>query len=336
MRIYPEQLLQHIKQQLPQVILIFGDEPLLSLEASDQVQQCAKQQGYLEKFSFSLDAKFEADIIFNHFNSLSLFSEKKLIELNFSKTTKENTAFIREITALLHDDILLIVKGPKLNNQQMSSVWFKNLEQQGIVISCNSIAAHRFPQWIFQRLKSLHLHADKEVIDYLSIHFEGNLLAAKQEFEKLALLYPKQHLTLQQIEQNITSHNHFTLFQWVDSLLAGERLRSTRILGQLKAEGTELLLLCATLCSEIQKLLKLSYQRQHTPLASLLNAQQPKLWPAKQKLFTELLIRLDSPQLEQLLIKCAELEVSIKVENSADNWSELEIITLSFFSSISK
>lgn len=331
MRIYPEQLFQHIKQQLPRVILIFGDEPLLSLEADDQVQQCAKQQGYLEKFNFSLDAKFEADLIFSHFNSLSLFCEKKLIGLNFSKTSKENTAFIREITPLLHADLLLILKGPKLNNQQMNSVWFKNLEQQGIFISCNSPAAHRFPQWIFQRLKTLHLHADKEVIDYLSIHFEGNLLAAKQEFEKLALLYPKQHLTLQQVELNITSHNHFTLFQWIDSLLAGERQRSMRILGQLKAEGTEILLLCAALSSEIQKLLKLSYQSQHTALGQLLNSQQPKLWATKQKLFSELLTRLNAQQLEQLLIKCAEIEISIKVENNSNNWLQLEMITLSFF-----
>jgi len=331
MRIYPEQLLQHIKQQLPRVILIFGDEPLLSLEAGDQVQQSAKNQGYLEKFCFDLDGKFSADLIFNHFNSLSLFCEKKIIELNLSKTTKENTAFIREITLLLHSDLLLILKGPKLNNQQMNSVWFKTLEQQGIFVSCNLPAAHRFPQWIFQRLKSLHLHANKEIIDYLSIHFEGNLLAAKQEFEKLALLYPKQHLTLQQVEQNITTHNHFTLFQWIDSLLAGDRPRSTRILGQLKAEGTELLLLCATLSIEIQKLLKLSYQSQHTALGQLLNSQQPKLWPAKQKLFSELLTRLDSQQLELLLTKCAEIEISIKVENSSDTWSELEIITLSFF-----
>jgi DNA polymerase-3 subunit delta len=328
MRIYPEQLLQHLKQQLPNCCLIFGDEALLSLEALEQIQQVGKSQGYLEKFSFSLEGKFASDLIFSEFNSRSLFSEKKIIELTFSKTSKENTAFIREITPLLNPDILLVLQGPKLNSQQMGSVWFKTLEQQGIFVSTNSPPAHRFPQWIFQRLKSLQLHASKEVVDYLCVHFEGNLLAAKQEFEKLSLLYPKQHLTLQQVEQSITTYNHFTLFQWIDSLLAGDPTRAARILAQLKAEGSELLLLSTALSNEIQKLLKLSYQSQHTPIAQLLSLQ--KIWPAKQKLTSDLLLRLDSSQLEGLVIECAALEIAVKVENSDNNWLKLEAVTACF------
>lgn len=332
MRIYPEQLLQHLKQKIPSCCLVFGDEELLCIEALDQIQQVGKAQGYIEKFTFSLDGNFEKDLIFSEFNTLSLFSEKKILVLKFTKTNKDNTAFIREISALLHEDILLVLQGPKLNNQQMNSVWFKTLEQQGIFVTTNLPAAHRFPQWIFQRLKSLQLHASKEVVDYLCIHFEGNLLAAKQEFEKLALLYPKQQLTLQQVEQSITTHNHFSIFQWTDSLFAGDAARSTRILKQLKAEDTQLLLLSATLSNEVQKLLKLSYQSQHTPLSQLLNQQQPKLWAAKQKLINDALSRLTRNTLEKLTIECAELEVAIKVENEDNNWSKLEAISRAFFS----
>lgn len=331
MRIYPEQLVQHLKQKIPSCCLIFGDEALLCLEATEQAQKAAKNQGYLEKLSFSLDGKFDSDLIFGEFQTLSLFSEKKIIILTLTKTNKETSAFIREITPLLHPDILLILQGPKLNNQQMSSVWFKNLEQQGIFIATNLPQAHRFPQWVFQRLKALNLHADKDIVDYLCLHFEGNLLAAKQEFEKLALLYPKQNLTLQQVEQSITSHNHFSLFQWIDSLLAGDQMRAVRILKQLKAEGTEPLLLCGALNNEIQKLLKLAYQSQQHSLTQLLNQQQPKLWPAKQQLIRDALARLNISKLEKMLIQCAEIEISIKVENRASDWLKLNDITYSFF-----
>ncbi|MFT4837067.1 MAG: DNA polymerase-3 subunit delta [Psychromonas sp.] len=331
MRIYPEQLNQHLKQRIPSCCLIFGDEALLCLEATEQIQKAAKTQGYLEKLSFSLDGKFDSDLIFGEFQTLSLFSEKKIILLTLTKTNKENSAFIREITPLLHPDILLILQGPKLNNQQMSNVWFKTLEQQGIFVATNLPQAHRFPQWIFQRLKALNLHADKEIVDYLCLHFEGNLLAAKQEFEKLALLYPKQNLTLQQVEQSITTHNHFSLFQWIDSLLAGDQMRAERILKQIKAEGTELLLLCATLNNEVQKLLKLSYQSQQHSLTQLFNQQQPKLWPAKQQLIRDALTRLNITKLEKMLIQCAEIEISIKVENRDSNWLKLNEITYSFF-----
>ena len=331
MRIYPEQLQQHIKQQLPLCILVFGDEALLSLEAEDLIKNIAKSQGYLEHFSFSLDGNFEKDEIYSHLQSLSLFSDKKIIHLSLTKTSKENTAFLREIAPLLNSDILLLLQGPKLNNQQLNGAWFKKLEAQGLFVATNAPTTQRFPQWIFQRLKAVDLQADKEVVDFLCVHFEGNLLAAKQEFEKLALLYPKQTLTLHQVEQSITTHNHFSIFQWLDSLLAGDKLRSQRILQQLKAEGSELLLLSATLSSEIQKLLKLSYQSKHTPLPQLLNQHQPKLWASKQVLMTHALTNVSTPQLEQLLMQCAELEVNVKVENSTDSWLTLELMSATFY-----
>ncbi|MEI6896813.1 MAG: DNA polymerase III subunit delta [Psychromonas sp.] len=330
MRIYPEQLQQHIKQQLPHCILIFGDEALLTLEAHDLIQQTAKNQGYLETFSFNLDGNFDKDAIFVHLQSLSLFSEKKIISLTLTKTNKDNSAFLREIAPLLNADILLLLQGPKLNNQQLNGAWFKNLEQQGLFVATNAPSAQHFPQWIFKRLKALDLQANKEVIDFLCVHFEGNLLAAKQEFDKLALLYPKQTLHLHQVELSITTHNHFSTFQWIDSLLAGDKNRSQRILKQLKVEGTELLLLSATLSSEIQKLLKLSYQAKHTPLPQLLNQHKPKLWASKQALISNALSRLKSEQLEQLLLQCAELEIAVKVENSHDKWVILELINAHF------
>ena len=330
MRIYPEQLAQHIQKELPSCCLVFGDETLLSIEALGQIQQQAKQHGFLEKCSFSLDGNFNKDQIYSQFSTLSLFSDRQIIELSLSKTTKENTDFIREITPLLNPDIILILQGPKLNAQQLKSVWFNQLEQQGLYISTNALLPQRFPQWLFQRLKVVGLSASDEVINFLALHFEGNLLAAKQEIEKLSILFPQQHLHLVQVEQSITTHNHFNLFQWVDSLLAGDKARNARIIKQLQAEGSELLLLNATLAIEIQKLLSFSYQLQQQPIAMLLNQQQPKLWPAKQALLKSALARLSSSQLENMLIGCAQLEVSIKVENKTDTWLQLNEICYQF------
>jgi DNA polymerase-3 subunit delta len=330
MRIYPDQLAKKIQQTLPGCCLIFGDEPLLAIEAFEQIQQQAKRHGFLEKFSYNLDGNFDKDQIFSQFNTLSLFSEKQIIELTLTKTTKENTDFIREITPLLNTDILLILKGPKLNNQQLKSVWFTQLEQQGLFISTNALLPKHFPQWLFQRLKFSGLTATTEVIDFLNLHFEGNLLAAKQEIEKLSILFPKQHLQLPQVEQSITTHNHFSLFQWIDSLLAGDKARHARIIKQLHAEGAELLLLSATIASEIQKLLALSYQQKEQPLGLLLAQQKPKLWPAKQDLLKLALTRLKTPQLEKMLIDCALLEIAVKIENNEDTWLQLDAICYQF------
>lgn len=330
MRVYPEQLFSQLKRGLPTCCLVFGDEALLTHEALQQIQEQAKQHGFIEKFSYSLDGAFDKDQIYNQFSSLSLFSEKQLIELSFSKTNKDNTDFIREITPLLNPDTLLVITGPKLNNQQTKSVWFSQLEKIGLYVSCNALLPQRFPQWLYQRLKVQGLSANNDVIDFLSIHFEGNLLAAKQEIEKLSILFPKQHLLLSQVEQSITTHNHFSLFQWIDSLLAGDKLRHARIIKQLQAEGTELLLLSATLSSEIQKLLSLAYQSQQQDLRQLLAQQKPKLWPAKQALLTSALSRLTIAQLENMLIDSAQLEVALKTENNNDTRLQLDAICFQF------
>ncbi|WP_413692864.1 DNA polymerase III subunit delta [Psychromonas sp. KJ10-2] len=331
MRIYPEQLLKQLQQKLPSCCLIFGDEALLTIEAFEQVQAHAKQQGFLERFSYSLDGSFDKDQIFSQFNTLSLFSERQIIELTLSKTTKDNTDFIKEITPLLNSDTLLVLKGPKLTAQQLKSAWFTKLEQQGLFVSTNALLPQRFPQWLYQRLKVVSLTADNEVIDFLTLHFEGNLLAAKQEIEKLSILFPKQHLHLPQVEQSITTHNHFSLFQWIDSLLAGDKARNARIIKQLNAEGTELLLLSATLSSEVQKLLNYAYQLNSMSLGQVLAQQKPKLWPAKQALITQALTRLNTAQLESILIACADLEVSVKVKNRSDTWLQLDAICYQFF-----
>ncbi|MFT5560109.1 MAG: DNA polymerase-3 subunit delta, partial [Sphingobacteriales bacterium] len=61
------------------------------------------------------------------------------------------------------------------------------------------------------------------------------------------------------------------------------------------------------------------------------NQQQPKLWPAKQQLIRDALTRLNITKLEKMLIQCAEIEISIKVENRDSNWLKLNEITYSFF-----
>ena len=331
MKIYPERLAGELSNKIPLCALIFGDEVLTSIEANDQIVSVAKLNGYLEKFEFDLNGNFEKDEIFNHFCSLSLFSEKKILCLSLTKTTKDNTAFIREITPLLNPDVLLILKGPYLNQQQLKSVWFTGLEKQGLFISANPPFANQFPSWISSRLRRVGLSTSQDVISYLCVHFEGNLLAAKQEFDKLALLYPNQNLTLQQVQQSITSHNHFSIFQWIDSLLEGKKNRASRILSQLKSEGTELILISATLNIEIQKLLKLSYQSQNTPISVILNDQKPKLWPAKMQMTTKVLERLSTQDLEKLTQHCAEMEIALKVENTEDNWLKIAAIAYLFY-----
>jgi DNA polymerase-3 subunit delta len=83
---------------------------------------------------------------------------------------------------------------------------------------------------------------------------EGNLLAAAQEVEKLALLLPAGPLDLPQLQSAVADSSRYTAFQLCDAVLAGEGARAVRILLHLKAEGEEPLLLLGALLRELRAL----------------------------------------------------------------------------------
>ncbi len=61
---------------------------------------------------------------------------------------------------------------------------------------------------------------------------EGNLLAADQELQKLALLMPPNaRLTLESIASGVESSARYDVFTLTDACLRGERERVARIVG---------------------------------------------------------------------------------------------------------
>ncbi|WP_073603840.1 DNA polymerase III subunit delta [Vibrio aerogenes] len=329
MRIYAENLASQLRQQLLPVYLIFGNEPLLIQESKTAVKEAAKSQGVDTFCRYQVDSSLNWDNVFEHFQTLSLFSSRQLVELTLPDSfTAAVTSKLLILSSMLNQDTTLVIHGPKLTKAQENTKWFKALLSSGCHVNCLSPDLNRLPQFVLQRCKALGLSPDKETIQMLAQWHEGNLLALVQSLEKLALLYPDGQLTIVRVEESLSRHNHFSVFHWVDALLDGKPKRCQRILRQLKAEGTEPVILLRSIQKELRLLLELQAKKEHEDIYSLMN--QYRIWKNKRPFYIHALERLNLSALHALIHQLSHIELMAKLQYNEDLWPLLQHFSIDF------
>lgn len=329
MRVFPEQLAQNLERGLRQCYLLFGNEPLLKLECLDQIRQYSQKQGFDEKHQFILDKQLDWDQVFDCTQSLSLFSSRQVLEFSIPDTglTTSHTNKIKELVPALHDDILLVFQGPRVNKSQENTQWFKALTQLGLFVPCNTPDNQQLPRFIQNRCKKLKLKPDNEAVQMLAQWHEGNLLALAQSLDKLALLYPDGLLTLIRIEEALNRNNHFTPFQLVDTLLLGQAKRAQRVLRQLESEGMEVVILLRTLQKEF--FLLQNFQQAIIQGESMFVVfDRYKVWQNRRPLYQAALQRLSMVQIQRLIRSLAQMEIATKTDFDSNCWPRLSQLTL--------
>ncbi len=327
-RLYPEQLRSQLNEGLRGCYLLWGNEPLLLQESQDSIRKVAEQHGFLEHFTFTLDNHTDWDEIFSLCQSLSLFASRQSLTLLLPENGP-NTVMAEQLTklsALLHADILLILRGHKLTKAQENSPWFKVIGQNGVYVSCLPPEQHRLPHWVAQRAKNMGLFLEDEANQLLCYCYEGNLLALAQALERLSLLYPDNQLTLLRVEEAVNDAAHFSPYQWVDALLAGKIKRAWHILKQLRQEDTETVILLRTIQREL--ILLLTLKRQHTtrPLKALFD--QHKVWQNRRSLLSDALQRLSQQELQSAIHLLTQMELRVKQDYSQSIWADLETLSM--------
>ncbi len=330
MRLYPEQLPQHLQAGLAPCYFIYGDEPLLKQEALDTLRQAARTLGFDERHRFDADEGLDWDGIFAASQSMSLFSQRQIIELHLpDKLDKTGSDRLRELLGQCHGDLLLLLTGPRLNQQQQKSAWFKALAAAGPQVPVFTPDARHFPRWLTQRLHHHGMSADPEALHWLAYAFEGNLLAVAGEIEKLALQALPQPLTLALLQQQVQPHHQFNPFQLFDPLLQGKVKRACRILLQLRQEGVEAGMLCHLLARELNTLQQLQLGLQggqsFHQLAGALH-----VWSSRQPLMQAALGRLPLEKLQQLQAMLAAADRAVAAFDDDEAWRWLYSLCVGF------
>ena len=319
-----DQLSQSLSKQLAAVYLISGDETLLVQESCDAIRQAARQQGFSERERHHVDRQFEWGQLLSSANNLSLFNDKKIIELRIDngKPGTEGSKAICEYLAHVSEDNLLIIITPKLDSGTQRSKWVKAIEKAGYWIPVWPINAAQLPRWLGQRIQQAGLKADSQVIELLAARIEGNLLAANQEIEKLKLLATDDWLSPDFVANAVADSARYDVFGLVDKALLGDARGAVKTLNGLKSEGTEPITILWALAREVRTLLTIAHacdQGQNFQWA----AKNAGIWGNRQNLVQQASRRL-SPQKLSLLIRQANgIDKAIKGIRNADTWNEL-------------
>lgn len=333
MRIPPSSLLDKLKQGLAPLYHVFGSELLLVEEALDKIRKQARQQGFNEHIRYHLEPGFDWNRLLIDSRSTSLFSEKQLFEMRMptGKPGEQGAkALIQYADSISGDNTTLVLVSGKIEKQTQASKWFKRIETAGAVVECAPIPAARLPNWIGQRMKAKGLQFDVAATERLSYFVEGNLLAAAQEIDLLALRFPAQTITAETVENAIADQAQFTIYAFVDACLAGSPHRCIRILQGLRQNHAEPVLILWAMAREIRSLCHLS-----SGLAAGVNPrtlfQQHGVWSSRSRLVNTILQRLSLPHLLNLLKSLARTDLMLKGRAPMQRqniWEEIEIIAL--------
>lgn len=331
MQLYPNRLTDNLNKGLQAFYLIFGDEPQQQMECIQAVRDRARAEGFEERQSLTVETGFNWNSLMEASQTMSLFSSRQMIELELAtgKPGAEGAKVLQSLARSPSSDVLILIHGGRIGKDVQNTKWFKSLEQHGIFIPCYPLEGQHLSRWVAERLQKVGIHAFPELIKLLSDYCEGNLLAARQEIEKLALIYPSGQLTLEQAEKAIVDQSRFTVFQLVDVLLAGDPQRAVKMLYRLETEGVEPTIVLWALVREWHTLSSLQHAvSQGTPLQSLWN--QHRIWRNRQSLYQQALQRLDSNQLSQMADKLACFDQAIKQSTVPRPYVELCHLCLMF------
>jgi DNA polymerase III subunit delta len=295
---------------LPGVVWVHGEEVLLLLEASDAARMLARTQGVRERQVFEVDRSFKFEALQAELNSMSLFAESRLIELRFSaKPGKEMGEALALELGRLDDSIRLLVTSPYLDKGTTESAWFKKIDALGWSCAVFEIDRKEMPDWIAQRLARQKQRCSREALQWLSDTLEGNLLAAKQEILKLALLFPPGDIELKALQATVLTVSRFDSFDLVSAALSGDASRCLRLLKAIEAEGEASVLVLNALGNCARDLLAASDAgAKRQPVETVLRGVFWKNRPA----YEQAIRRLTQTQLRKALQLAAQTDTIVK------------------------
>lgn len=329
MRLRLDDLPRHLKGTLAPVYVISGDEPLQCGEAADALRASAKAAGYATREVFEATAQFDWNALAAEANALSLFAEQKIIDLRLpsGKPGREGGAALTEYASNPPPDTLLLLTLPKLDKSQQSTKWFKALEQLGVIIQVWPVKIDELPRWTHQRMRAAGLEPSPEVTQLLADRAEGNMLAIRQEIEKLLLLHGPGAISLEQFSAAVSDSARYDIFDLVDSALLGDAVRSLRILASLQNEGMATQLVLWGLAREIRALARMAAEAKRSGnLGQAIAAA--KVWDNRKPLIRSALQRLGPKAWASLLVRCQQIDATIKSRDSNDAWRQFEILLM--------
>ncbi len=330
MRLRTEQLASHLQRNdLAPVYFVSGDEPLQKLECVDLIRATARSQGYSERVVFNVDKGFDWDSILQAGSNLSLFSDRRIIELRMSspKPGKEGGKVLQDYAAQASNDNLLIISSDKADRTVQNNKWFKSLEKIGVIMQVWPVNPAQLAGWIQNRFQQHDKRISMDAARLIAQRVEGNLLAARQEIEKLCLLVTSDDIDVDDVISAVADSSRFDVFSMIESAYLGKPDRTLMMLYGLRKEGVEPLALFGAIMWEFRRTCTMAWEKHSgSSLDSIFNAY--RIWDQKKPALNAVLQRHTCSKLLQLLYYCAQIDKKMKSADKEQAWDQLTILLL--------
>jgi DNA polymerase-3 subunit delta len=255
MKIRAEQCARTLERNLPSAFLMSGEEPQQKQEALDLALRLARSQGFDERLRYEIDLHFDWSQLINEWNAPSLFAPRRIFDLRLNnlRLSKETITWLVAAASANQSDNLLLLSVGKLEAAQKKSVWVQAFEQHGLWLEVWPLKDGEFINWMERRLQTHGLSAEREALQLLGEHLEGNLLAAAQDIDKLGLLFPKNtRLSSENILSSVANSSRHNVFELGEAILQSDPKRALRVLHGLQNEGEEPILIAWAITREIR------------------------------------------------------------------------------------
>ncbi len=304
---------------------VVGAEPLLGFEACDRILAAARAAGYLEREVLTVEQGFDWSRLALAASTDSLFGDRRVLELRIpgGKPGVEGARALEALSQHLGDSTLVLISLPALENATTKTKWFASLTQAGTVVVAEPVTRERLPAWIQERLSAQGQQVSQESLLLLAERTEGNLLAAFQEVQKLALLHPVGAVPDQAVREAVMDVARFDIDDLAEALLAREPVRFERTLRGLQESAEALPLIVWSLAESLRGVVRAGAAlAQGRPMPQAL--REAKVWGDRQGLVERNVKRIPLAVAQHALQQVALLDRAAKgMAGDTDPWDTL-------------
>ena len=323
-----EQLAGSLQRGLAPIYLIGGDEPLLLQECCDQIREAAKAQGFIEREILQVDRSFDWSEL-EQAAAPSLFATQKIIDLRLrtGKPGQKGGKVLTEWAQAPDPNMILLISCEQWDAGSRKSKWASALDKAGVRVDIWPINAQQLPAWLEQRMLQHGMQPEPEVLRLLADRLEGNLLAAKQEIDRLALVKGAGTVTADDVMRVVADSSRFDAFALAEHMLSGNLRDGLRVAAGLKRMNTPIPLLLGALLKELKTTeafrLAMRGGEQESMVFRRLN-----VWYNRQNTVRAAARRLDTRKLFGAFKTLALIDRQSKGRAAGDPWQGLDTLLL--------
>ena len=329
MQLRPADLGAHLARTLQPLYVIHGDEPLAAIEAADAIRAAARRAGCDEREVFIVEQHFRWDAFLAANANRGLFGSRKLIDLRIpsGKPGVDGAEALERHARSLDPDNVTLVTLPRIDRAAQSSAWFSSLADAGVTIAVVPVEREALPTWLAERLARNEQRAARDTLAFLAQRCEGNLLAARQEIDKLALLLPKGELAHADVERAVADVARYDIQELSEAWLSGDAGRTLRIVDALRGEGEPITLAIWQLGEDLHALagVRDAMAQGQWLFTAVRNA---RVWGKRLWALVRAVRRATPGQVERLLRSLAKLDALAKGLGRLDPWDMLISLAL--------